>query len=59
MQCAAYAVAFEERTKIPVGRLVVIMGVDNEDPLLFLEKRDTWINEFIELRTTYKKLKGI
>lgn len=59
MQCAAYAVAFEERTKIPVGRLVVIMGVDNEDPLLFLEKRDTWINEFIELRTTYKKLRGI
>ena len=59
MQCSAYAVAFEERTKIPVGRLVVIMGVDNEDPLLFIEKRDTWIGEFCKLRSEYKKLNNI
>ena len=32
MQTAAYAVAFEERTGIPIGRLVIIMAVENDDP---------------------------
>jgi genome maintenance exonuclease 1 len=59
MQTAAYAVAFEELTKIPVGRLVIIMGVDNEHPLIFKEKRDDWIGKFIQLRGDYKKWKGI
>ena len=59
MQCAAYAVAFEERTGVPVSRLVILMGVDNEDPLVFIEKRDTWIGEFIALRAQYLQYKGI
>lgn len=59
MQCSAYAVAFEERTGIPVSRLVIIMGVDNEDPLLFIEKRDSWIGEFQKLRLEYKIKKCI
>lgn len=58
MQCAAYAVAFEERTGIPVSRLVIIMGVDNEEPLVFKEKRDTWIGKFLELREEYRYLKN-
>ena len=56
MQTAAYAVMFEERTGIPVGRLVVIMSVDDDKPLVFKEKRDDWINRFIELREDYSKL---
>ena len=56
MQTAAYAVMFEERTGIPVGRLVIIMSVDDDKPLLFQEKRDDWINRFIELREDYSKL---
>lgn len=59
MQTAAYAVAFEERTGIPVGRMVVIMGVDNEDPLIFKEKRDDWIEQFKDLRLQYKQVKGL
>ena len=59
MQCAAYAVAFEERTKIPVGRLVVLMAVDNESPLVFQEKRDDWIGEFINLRKQYRNKFGL
>lgn len=55
MQCAAYAVAFEERTGIPVANLVIIMSVDNEAPLIFKEKRNTWIGKFIELREEYRK----
>lgn len=58
MQTAAYAVMFEERTGIPIGRLVILMSVDDEDPLLFIEKRDDWIHDFIDLRETYSKLKG-
>jgi len=54
MQTAAYAVAFEERTGIPVGRLVIIMGVDNDFPRLFVEKRDNWIGGFRKLRLDYK-----
>jgi hypothetical protein len=58
MQCAAYAVAFEERTKIPVGHLVIIMAVDDHEPLIFKEKRDTWINKFIEVREQYRSING-
>lgn len=58
IQTAAYAVAFEERTGIPVSRLVIIMAVDDEQPLIFKEKRDDWIDQFIELREAYSKLKG-
>ena len=56
MQTSAYAVMFEELTHIPVDRLVVIMSVDDEAPLLFIEKRDDWIGQFIELRNDYSKL---
>lgn len=56
MQTAAYAVMFEERTGIPIGRLVIIMAVDDDEPLIFKEKRDDWINRFIELREDYSKL---
>lgn len=59
MQTAAYAVAFEELTKIPVGRLVIIMGVDNEQPLIFKEKRDDWIGQFIQLREDFRKCKNL
>ena len=58
MQTSAYAVAFEELTGIPVGRLVIIMGVDNENPLLFTEKRDTWIGGFKNLRQEFLQFKG-
>ena len=59
MQCSAYAVAFEEMTKIPVPRLVIIIAVDESDPLIFVEKRNSWIEGFKDLRLEYKKWKGI
>lgn len=59
MQCAAYSVAFEERTGIPIGRLVIIMGCDDGDSRIFIEKRDNWIGGFKKLRLDYKNLKGI
>lgn len=59
MQTSAYAVAFEERTGIPVGRMVIIMGVDDHEPLIFEEKRDDWIGEFAKLRQDYKRIKNV
>jgi genome maintenance exonuclease 1 len=58
MQCAAYAVAFEERTGVPVSRLVIIMAVDDHEPLIFVEKRDDWIGKFIEVRNQFRSLRG-
>lgn len=59
MQTSAYAVMFEERTGIPVSRLVILMTVDDEpEASVFVEKRDDWIDQFIDLREVYKKLKG-
>ena len=43
MQGAFYAVAYEERTGIPVDTIVIIMAVENEQPQLLIEKRDRWI----------------
>jgi CRISPR/Cas system-associated exonuclease Cas4 (RecB family) len=59
MQTSAYAVAFEERTGIPVGRMVIIMGVGDHEPLIFEEKRDDWIGEFVKLRQDYKRIKNV
>jgi len=59
MQCSAYAVAFEEMTKIPVPQIVIIIAVDESEPLIFIEKRNAWIEGFKDLRLEYKKWKGI
>lgn len=57
MQTSAYAVMFEELTGIPVSQMVIIMAVDDEkEPLIFVEKRDDWIGEFINVREDYSKL---
>ena len=58
MQTAAYAVAFEERTKVPVSNLLIIMAVAHEGCVVFEEKRDRWIDEFIDLRETYRENYG-
>ena len=55
MQEAAYAVMFEERTGIPVERLVTAVAYDQPDGgcQVFIENRDDWIGGFIELREMY------
>jgi genome maintenance exonuclease 1 len=59
MQCSAYAVAFEELTSIPVPDIVIIMAVEDEEPLLFFEKRDNWIKQFKGLREEYRLWKNV
>ena len=59
MQCAAYAVMYEERTGIPVSKLVIIMAVENDEPQVFVEKRDNWVSKLLEYRDLYEKDKQL
>ena len=59
MQASAYAVAFEELTKIPVPQIVVLIAVEDEPCQVFIEKRNNWIKGFIDLREQYRIRKGI
>ena len=45
IQEATYAIMFEERTGVPINRLVTIIVNDVDDqPQVFIEKRDRWID---------------
>lgn len=62
MQCAAYAIMWEERTGMPITQLVVLIAVDNEEPQVFIEHRDNWVGpllDVIEQYTTEQKRKRI
>jgi genome maintenance exonuclease 1 len=52
-QEAFYAVAWEERTGTPITQLVTIIAVDNEDPQVFIEHRDDWVDELKETIKLY------
>jgi genome maintenance exonuclease 1 len=59
-QGAAYAVMFEERTGIPVDKIVIAMTVDGEsDASVFVEKRDNWVSTLQETIELYKNRYGI
>ena len=53
MQGAFYAMAYEERTGIPINNIVIIMAVENEKPLLFREAKDRWIEPLNQVRHKY------
>jgi ATP-dependent exoDNAse (exonuclease V) beta subunit len=59
MQCSAYAVMFEERTGIPVPRIVVMIAVDGEKAQIFVKKRNDYIDEFIKYRDIYEELLNV
>lgn len=56
MQCAAYAVCWEERTGTPINNLVILISVEDSEPLCYTSKRDQWIFKFIELRKKFKEI---
>lgn len=59
-QEAAYAVMFEERTKMPIVNLVTVMAVDNSStPLVFKEHRDNHVEDLIYKIRLFEKEKGI
>ena len=57
-QCAAYALMVEEMLGTPVDQVVVIMAVENEQPLLFVEKTENYIQPLVESIQFYNKQIG-
>ena len=45
---------FEERTGIPITNSVIIIGVANEEPQLFIEHRDNYTEYLLECRDLYE-----
>ena len=59
-QEAAYAIMFEERSKIPIVNLVTIMAVEGSNiPLVFKEHRDNHTADLIYKIKLYETEKGI
>lgn len=56
MQCAAYAIMWEERTGMPIKQLVVCIAGD-EGAQVFVEDRDNWTDELINTINEYKRRK--
>ena len=53
-QGAFYGIAYEELTSIPVPQVVIIIAVENEQPQLFVEKRDDWTHLIWEAKELYE-----
>ena len=52
-QMAGYAVMWEERTGMPITNTVIIMDVDDNEPLVFKEHRDNHIQLLIDTKKEY------
>jgi hypothetical protein len=50
MQCSAYSMMFFERTGLLPQKNVIVMTVDDSEPLVFVERAKDWIPKFIEIR---------
>lgn len=55
MQETFYAVAWEERTGIPVTQLVTIVAVDENLPQVFIDHRDNWTKDLIDTIGKYNE----
>jgi hypothetical protein len=53
-QASAYCVMWEERTGIPINQTVILIAVDDEEPQVFIERRDNYIYECAETIKMYK-----
>ncbi len=52
LQATAYSIMFEERTEIPINNIVIVIGVENEEPQIFEEKS---FNYWKTLETTLQE----
>lgn len=57
VQEAAYAIMWEERTGMPIVDTTIIMDVDNEEPLVFREKRDNHTKLLLDTIKEYNNRK--
>lgn len=53
-QAAAYAIMYEERTGIAINRSVIMIAVEDEEPQIFIEKRDNYVKDLLHARDLYE-----
>ena len=58
-QAAAYAIMYEERYQIPVNRTVILISVDDEEPQVFEDRRDHYVDELLKVRQQYRDKHGV
>ena len=56
-QCTAYSGMYEEQVGVPIEQLVIVMAVEHEEPLIFIEKTEDHINTLIEHISFYRNNK--
>jgi hypothetical protein len=56
MQAAAYAIMFEELTRIPIPNIVIMINVAGLETFVFEEKRDNYAQQLRETIREYKLL---
>jgi genome maintenance exonuclease 1 len=56
VQATAYSVMFQELFDIAIPDLTIIIGVDDEQPQIFHQKRKGFIQRLIDLRQSFKKI---
>jgi genome maintenance exonuclease 1 len=56
-QTTAYSLMYEEMIGRPINQLVVIMAVENEQPILFIEKTEDHIDGLVKAIDYYKRNK--
>jgi genome maintenance exonuclease 1 len=47
-QCTAYSGMYEEHVGIGIDQIVIVMAVENEEPIIFVERVENHINTLIE-----------
>lgn len=47
-QCTAYSAMYEEHVGVPIDQIVIVMGVEQSKPLIFVEKVEDHINNLLE-----------
>ena len=56
-QTTAYALMYEELVGQPIDQLVIIMAVEDSEPLVFVEKTEEYINILLDYIKFYKENK--
>jgi len=57
-QCTAYSGMYEEHVGVGIEQIVIIMAVENEAPLIFVEKTEDHINNLVEHIEFYRNSMG-
>lgn len=53
-QATAYAIMYEELTGIPVPQSVIMIMVDDEEPQIFVKKRNDYVKDLLDIREKYR-----